>query len=228
MNEENDSSEKRTGILVVDDHPVFRHGLTKLIEREPTLTVCGEVESAAEALRAIPRLRPALVLVDLSLNGTPGLDLIKSVHAQYPDVRMLVVSMHDEVLWAERALRSGAAGYIMKQEKPRTLIAAIKQIIRGETWLSPSITNNLISKITRSRGKNPKSVDAEDSLGDRELQVLQLIGEGLSTRKVAEALDVSVKTVDAHREHIKRKLDLQNGSDLLRYAILRFLGDRPR
>ena len=141
-------------ILLVDDHPVFRHGLSKLIEREHDLAVCGEAESAAEAIELINQLNPDLILIDLSLNGKPGLELIKEVRAIHPDVRMLVVSMHDETLWAERALRSGAAGYVMKQEKPRTLMAAVRQSVRGESWLSPQ----------RSSGSSPAAVPARMAL----------------------------------------------------------------
>ena len=219
-----DSDVGEARILLVDDHPVLRQGLVRLIEREPDLSVCGEAESADEALRAVARLHPTLVIVDLSLHGKPGLELIKDLRASHPDVRVLVLSMHDETLWAERVLRAGACGYIMKQEKPRVLISSIRQALRGEICLSEAMSATLLRKLA---GRRPDRGNSEDGLGDRELEVLQLIGQGLATRDIAAALHISIKTVEAHREHIKRKLNLPTGDELLRYAVFRFYGERP-
>jgi DNA-binding NarL/FixJ family response regulator len=213
---------EKTRILLVDDHPILRQGLVRLIEREPDLTVCGEAESAEQAMEAIRKVRPALAIVDLSLEGKPGLELIKDLRAHHPDILVLVLSMHDEALWAERVIRAGACGYVMKQEKPRMLLAKIRQALRGETCLSEQIAQTLLRRLTSGRGT--EGIPPEDGLGDRELEVLQLIGQGRSTRDVAAVLHISIKTVEAHREHIKRKLNLGSGGELLRYAVLRFLG----
>ncbi len=213
---------ERSRILLVDDHPVLRQGLVRLLEQERDLTVCGEAESAEEAMAAIRATSPDLVIVDLSLRGKPGLQLIKDVQSHHPGTRVLVLSMHDEALWAERVLRAGACGYVMKQEKPRTLVARVRQALRGETSVSDAIAQDLLRKVTHGRNRGAGS--PEDRLGDRELEVLQLIGQGLSTRDVASAMNISVKTVEAHREHIKQKLNLTNSNDLIRYAVHRFLG----
>lgn len=221
-----DSRADKTRILLVDDHPILRQGLVRLIEREPDLTVCGECESAEQALAAIAKLHPSLVIVDLSLQGKPGLELIKEITATRPGMRTLVLSMHDEALWAERVLRAGACGYVMKQEKPRILIDRIRQALSGETCVSDRMASTLLRKLTRARPA--AAVQSEDGLGDRELEVLQLIGQGLSTREIASALFISTKTVESHREHIKRKLNLESGAELLRYAVLRFIGEQPK
>jgi DNA-binding NarL/FixJ family response regulator len=214
------AGEQPARILLVDDHPVLRQGLVRLIEREADLTVCGEAESADGALAAVAKASPSLVIVDLSLQGKPGLELIKDLHRHHPDVRVLVLSMHDESLWAERVLRAGACGYVMKQEKPRVLLAQIRKALRGETCLSDPMTESLLRKVAASRNAEP---GGEDRLGDRELEVLQMIGQGMSTRDIAAALHISVRTVEAHREHMKEKLNLGSGEELLRYAVLRFL-----
>jgi DNA-binding NarL/FixJ family response regulator len=194
--------------------------LVALIDREADLIVCGEAASADEAMQVVERTMPELVILDLSLQGKPGLEVIKDLSARFPEVLVLVLSMHDEVLWAERVLRAGACGYVMKQESPRNLVAIIRRALAGETCVSEKIASNLLRKIgsARTARTNP-----EDGLGDRELEVLQLISQGLSTREIAAALHISVRTVDAHREHIKHKLNLSSGDELLRYAVLRFL-----
>jgi len=215
-----DATPSRRKILLVDDHPVLRQGLVALIDREADLTVCGEAASADEAMQVVERAKPDLVILDLSLQGKPGLEVIKDLGARFPEILVLVLSMHDEILWAERVLRAGACGYVMKQESPRNLVAIIRRALAGETCVSEKIASNLLRKIggTRTARTNP-----EDGLGDRELEVLQLISQGLSTREIAAALHISVRTVDAHREHIKHKLNLSSGDELLRYAVLRFL-----
>jgi DNA-binding NarL/FixJ family response regulator len=216
------SSASSARILIVDDHPIVRQGLVQMIEREANMTVCGEAESADEALEMARRLKPALVIVDLSLNGKPGLELVKDLRAEAPHIMVLVLSMHDEALWAERVLRAGACGYVMKQEKPRVLMARIRQALRGQTCLSEAMANTLLRKLTRG-GRDSAAHAPEDDLGDRELEVLQLLGQGMSTRDIAAAMHISLKTVESHREHIKAKLNLASSDELLRYAILRFL-----
>ena len=217
------STGRKAGILIVDDHPVVRQGLVRMIEQEQDLHVCAEADSAEEALAAVTATQPALVLVDLSLRGTPGLELIKSIRADHPETPVLVVSMHDESLWAERVLRAGACGFVMKQEKPRVLISRIRQALAGGLCLSERMSERLLRKFT---GQTPAKVESNaDGLGDRELEVLQLLAQGTNTRDIASALHVSVKTVEAHRENLKRKLGLASGAELLRYAVIRFLGE---
>ena len=211
-------------ILLVDDHPVLRQGLVAMIDREEDIVVCAEVETAEEALVAAGREKPDLAIVDLSLGNRPGLELIKDLHDRHPKVKVLVLSMHDETLWAERSLRAGACGYVMKQEKPRELIGKIRQALTGETCLSENMTRALLSKMMGNRGGG--AVSPEETLGDRELEVLQLLGQGMSSREIADAMHISVKTVESHREHLKRKLGLGSGDELLRYAVHRFLGVR--
>lgn len=213
---------KRARILLVDDHPVVRHGLAKLFESEGDMVVCGEVGSAAEAMATIPACDPSLVIVDLSLGGRPGLDLVKDLRSFHPTLAVLVLSMHDEAVWAERAVRAGAVGYVMKQERPRQLVVKVRQALRGETCLSDRMTAMLLEKAVGRKGGGGA---VEDVLGDRELQVLQMIGAGMPTREIAASMNISVKTVEAHREHIKQKLGLDSAAALLRYALLRFLGD---
>ncbi|HZN59059.1 MAG TPA: response regulator transcription factor [Planctomycetota bacterium] len=212
---------ERARILLVDDHPVVRQGLARLIEQEPDLCVCGEAETAGEALKAVADLGPALALVDLTLRDKPGLELIKDLRKQHPDVKVLVVSMHDESVWAERVLRAGACGYVMKQEKPRMLMARIRQALADGLCLSERMSERLLRKFTGTRGARLEP--ATEGLGDRELEVLQLMGQGLSPREIATALNVSIKTVDAHKENLKRKLDLGSAAELLRYAVIRFM-----
>ena len=206
-------------LLLVDDHPVLRQGLAKLIEGEPDLLICGEVESADAALEAIERTQPDMAIVDLSLEGKPGLGLIKEIKDRWPKMLVLVLSMHEESLWAERVLRAGACGYVMKQEKPRELVQRIRRALKGDVALSAAMADTLLRKLVNGR---PAVTHGEETLGDREIQVLQLIGQGHTPREIAAMMNISTKTVDAHREHLKRKLNLESVSELLRYATLRF------
>jgi DNA-binding NarL/FixJ family response regulator len=203
-------------ILIVDDHPIVRHGLEQLIGDAPGLVVCGSAASPAEALEAIRRLEPDLVIIDLSLGDESGLDLIKEIKTQ-SDLPMLVLSMHDEAYYADRVLRAGAMGYIMKQAAAAELIAAIHQVFEGKVYLSESMAASMLTRMVGR--KIVKGGTPVDHLTDRELQVLQLIGRGLGTRQIAEKLHLSVKTVENHREHIKAKLKLRSSSELVRYAV---------
>ena len=207
-------------VLIVDDHPIVRHGVRRMIEAEPDLTVCGEAQDEREARSAIRELEPDIVIVDISLSQGDGLELVRDVHAQRPRLPMLVLSMHDEAIYAERLLAAGASGYIMKQAASDQLLVALRRVLSGETYLSPALATTL-----QARRGQPASVscgtpaDPIRRLSNRELQVLSLVGRGQSSREVGESLGVSVKTVESHRQSLKRKLNLSTNAQLLQYAI---------
>lgn len=204
-------------VFIVDDHPVFREGLVGLVKREPGLTICGEADNAPQALSAIERLAPELVLADISLPGKSGLELIKDILAVRPDTVVLVISMHDETLYAERVLRAGGRGYIMKQEGPDRILQAIRQVLSGQVAVSAKMSIRLLDALSGRRAKN-KHLSPISRLTDREFEILQLIGRGRDSHAIARQLNLSVKTVDAHRGHLKEKLDLKNGTELICYA----------
>jgi DNA-binding NarL/FixJ family response regulator len=204
-------------IFIVDDHPIVRQGLAKLLSDERDLVVCGEAENAREALQAIGKLKPDLAIVDISLTGKTGLELIKDLRAQYPEVPVLVMSMHDELIYAERALRAGGRGYIMKQEGGKILVQAIRQVLSGQVYVSERISATILDRLSNRRAKLARS--PVENLTEREFEVFQLIGQGLSTRQIAEQLHVSVKTIEVHRLHIKEKLNLKEGPALIHYAM---------
>ncbi len=207
----------RRRILILDDHPITRYGLIQLIDREPDLHVCGDAESTPQALAAMKLARPDLVLADITMPGRSGLEFIKDVRIQFPDVAVLVMSMHDENLYAERALRAGARGYIMKNEGGGRILEAIRQVLQGQVYLSKSMAAALLDVLTR-----PQSRHSEATLGilsDREFEVFELIGQGLSARQIGERLHVSVKTIATHRQHIRQKLKVQTGPELVRQAV---------
>ncbi len=207
----------RYRVLLVDDHPIVRGGLAQLIQLEGNLTVCGEAADAAQALDAVMTLHPDLAVIDLSLQKSSGLDLIKELQVQAPDLPLLVLSMHDETLFAERVLRAGARGYIMKHEAREKVIAAIQKVLRGELYFSEHMTTALLQTLAKG------TANAEDTplarLTDRELEVFHFISQGYSMRQIAEALNRSVKTVEAHRKHIIEKLSLDSAAQLTRYAL---------
>ena len=208
----------KTRVLVVDDHPIMRAGLAQLIGQEPDMIVCGEAADAQGALEAVEAEDPDLVLVDLALKDSSGIDLIRDIRARRPRVAALVLTMHDEQLYAERALRAGARGYITKSEPPAKIIEGIRKVLAGGV----SVSREMASRMLGSFVGAPPEVGEGTPLGrlsDREFQVFELIGRGLRNRQIAERLHLSVKTVEAHREHIKRKLDLDSAPKLLRYAI---------
>jgi DNA-binding NarL/FixJ family response regulator len=204
-------------ILIVDDHPVFREGLACLIDREPDLKVCGQANHASQALEAVPRLKPDLVLVDIALPGRNGLELVKDLRVLHPELDMLVISMHDETLYAERVLRAGAQGYIMKQEGPEKMLRAIHDVLNGRVTVSEAVSKRALDKWAGRPAKTRQS--PLEQLTDREFEIFQLIGEGRTNRKIALQLNLSSKTVDAHCGHIKSKLKLESGSELIRFAI---------
>lgn len=215
MSEPQGGQPGKYSILIVDDHPIVRRGLRALFRDEPDLEICGEAESAAEALQQIREIEPDVVVIDLALKGGHGLKLIEDIRAQNEQIKMLVSSMHDEMLFAERALRAGAMGYINKQASPEKIIDAIRQIIRGEIYLSTRMANRLLHRPGADRLPKESPVDR---LTDRELQVFQMIGQGFSTRQIAKDLELSHKTIETHREKIKAKLRLKNSSELSRDA----------
>ena len=204
-------------LLIVDDHPLFREGLRQIIERDPELTVCGEASSAAEALEAIPQIKPDLVLVDISLGGTSGIDLLKAIRTEYEELPVLVVSMHEESLYAERALRAGAMGYIMKHEPGKTVKAAIHKLLGGEMYLSEKMSSAVISKFMRGQGDRPAS--PIELLSDRELEVFRMLGQGKGTRQIAQDLVITIATVNSFRNRIKEKLHLKTATEVMLHAI---------
>jgi len=212
-----DGAPARKRVLVVDDHPIVREGLTLLINREPDLVVCGEAEEAEAALRAVVESRPDILIVDISLNGPDGLELIKAIRAIADRVPMLVLSMHDELIYAERALRAGASGYIMKQEGTKHVLVALRRILKGEVYLSDRAASRMVQHYVRGPAAAIRPVEAE--LSDRELAVYRLIGEGRGTRQIAEELHLSVKTVETYQAHIKDKLSLRSARELVQRAV---------
>ncbi|MHC4557040.1 MAG: response regulator transcription factor [Planctomycetota bacterium] len=213
----NKSDEKKTNILIVDDHPIVRQGLAELVNHENDLVVCGQAEDAHQAMKAIKELKPNMAVVDISLKETSGMELIKDINAQYPNLPVLALSMHDESLYAERALRAGAKGYIMKAEATENVITAIRKILSGEIYLSDKMSARMMRKLV---GRATEiSTSPIELLSDRELEVFNLIGKGYGTRQISERLHLSIKTIETYRAHIKDKLNLADAAELLRYAV---------
>jgi DNA-binding NarL/FixJ family response regulator len=204
-------------IYLVDDHPLVREWLTNLIQQQPDLAVSGESADAPGALREIPATRPDVAIVDISLKQSSGIELIKNLKAVQPDLAIIVLSMHDERLYAERAFRAGARGYIMKSETAKKVITVIRQVLAGKIYMSESLAAAFAERFVD--GRLPASGSLVDQLSDRELEVFQLLGKGYETRQVAEQMKVSMKTVQAHCAHIKEKLKLANAAELLREAV---------
>jgi DNA-binding NarL/FixJ family response regulator len=205
-------------IFIVDDHPIVRQGLALLINREPDLAVCGDAEEAGSALDRIEELKPDLVVLDISLNGPDGLDLLKTIRARDLNLPVLILSMMDEVLYAERGLRAGANGYIMKQQATEQVLVAIRRILGGEIYVSERMSNKMLHLFVGGSPAAHQSSPVAD-LTDRELEVFRLIGEGHGTRQIADELHLSIKTVESYQAHIKEKLLLKNGRELVQRAI---------
>jgi DNA-binding NarL/FixJ family response regulator len=203
-------------VLLVDDHPIVRQGLRHLIGNEPDLEVCGEAASVREAREAIRQVAPDVVVSDISLRDGDGIELVTELRAHYPALPVLVLSMHDEAIYAERMLAAGASGYIMKQAASEQFIVALRQVLAGGRWVSEAVSARILHKL--AAGGTPSPTTPVDQLSNRELQVLRMIGRGLSSRQVADTLHLSVKTVEAHRQRIKQKLELTTGAQLVRYA----------
>ena len=219
------SSAKKKMVFVVDDHPIVRQGLTLLINQESDLTVCGEAEEMYSALSAILAVRPDILIVDISLNGPDGLELLKNIRINSPRLPVLILSMHDESIYAERALRAGANGYIMKQEATEKVLVALRRILSGEIYVSEKIANSMLQHYVR--GANPSVHSSVSELTDRELEVFRLIGEVHGTRQIAEALHLSVKTVESYQAHIKEKLSLRSARELVQHAIEWSVREKP-
>lgn len=206
----------KTNVLIVDDHPVARQGLAQLINQEPDLHVCADVENAMQALEAIKSLKPDLVIVDITLKEGSGLELIKDIKTRFASLPTLVFSMHDESLFAERALEAGALGYVMKEEPTETIIVAIRRVLDGDIYLSEPMIDRLLKKAGNAHGQAAQS--PIQVLTDRQFEIFNLYGQGKRTREIAELLHLSHKTIEAHRANIMKKLNLQGASELARYA----------
>ncbi|HEY5553227.1 MAG TPA: response regulator transcription factor [Opitutaceae bacterium] len=203
-------------IIVVEDYPVVLEGLVQWLSHEPLIKVLGEAGTLTEARDLVDRDPPEILLMDLMVNGADGIGFIREMRERHPDVRILVLSMHDEMVYSERVVRAGASGFVMKQQSTRDLLTAIETVHRGELYLNPRVAGTMLRKMLQpTRGEIRVGLE---SLTDRELHVYQLIGSGLSTRLIAEALKLSVKTIDAHRENIKNKLGINSAADLARQA----------
>lgn len=206
----------KTRVLLVDDHAILRQGLMRLINQEADMEVCGEAEDAAKAFDAVNHLKPDVAVVDISLKGSNGIELIKNIKARHPDLAVLVLSMHDESLYAERCLRAGALGYMTKLEATEKVLVAIRQVLSGQIYLSAASSARIVHKMV---GKSITPAFAVDRLTDRELEVFQLLGRGLRTRQIAEELHLGTKSVETYRARIKEKLKLVDSTDLLLHAI---------
>jgi DNA-binding NarL/FixJ family response regulator len=211
------SQTKKYRVLLVDDHPIVRQGLALLIDREPDLAVCGEAEGAHSAFHAVITLKPDIVVLDISLSGPDGLDVLKEIRSKTGSLPVLILSMHDESIYADRAMRAGANGYIMKQEATEKVLIAIRRILQGEVYLSDRLTNTMLQQYVRGAAPTKKSPLV--NLTDRELEVFRLIGEGHGTRQIADELHLSVKTIESYQAHIKEKLALRNARELVQHAI---------
>jgi DNA-binding NarL/FixJ family response regulator len=207
---------QKVRILVVEDHPVVRQGLAQLINAEPDLVVCGEAETAADALKAVAAQQPDVVIIDLSLKGTSGLELIKDVKVRHPRLPMLVLSMSDENIYAERALRAGARGYMMKEEATDKVLVAIRRVLTGQVYLSDPMAAKMLHQFVAG---DPGANSPVDRLSDRELEVFELIGRGLGTSEIARNLHLSPKTIETYRAHIKEKMGLETAQELFQHAI---------
>lgn len=218
-------SSRMTRILIVDDHPVMREGLEGLLTQQSDLQVCGQAESIAQALQEIERARPDIVVLDLTLGAEDGVDLIVQLRQQNSPVRILVLSMHDELLYAERLLSMGVQGYIMKQEASTEFLRALRKVAAGDVYVSNAVNARLLEQISRTRPRAAGS--GLDTLTARECEVLSLTGQSRTTREIASALGMSEKTVDSHRRNIRDKLGLHSSGELLRYAF-RWVKESPR
>lgn len=205
-------------VLVVDDHPIVREGLADLISKEKDICVCGSAKDMPETLKAIKNLKPDVVTVDISLADVSGLELMKCIKAQFPDLPILALSMHEESFYAERAIRAGAKGYITKQEATKNVIGAIRKVLQGRLYLSEKMNEELLSSLVSNHGSDCGGSPA-DRLTDRELEVFNLLGRGKGTREIAEQLYLSTKTIETYRSRIKEKLNLRTGSELLQHAF---------
>lgn len=203
-------------VFLVEDHPIFRKGLVQLINSEADFDICGEADDYIGGLDGVRKTKPDIVVVDISLKDSSGIELVKDIKLHFPDMLILVLSMHDENIYAERILKAGAKGYLMKQEAPETVITALRQILAGKVYVSDDISSKMLNRVVEGKG----SSDSIDLLSNRELEIFKLIGEGHSTREIASMLNISIKTVENHRAHIKEKMNLANSIELIQQATL--------
>lgn len=218
MNKPNEENQlpRKFRIFLVDDHPLVREGLASLINQQKDLVVCGEAEDSAEAMSKIPQLRPDIALIDISLKNESGLELVKNLEAQFPLVALIVLSMHDEALYAERALRAGARGYVMKRETSKNVITAIRRVLSGDVYVSERVVNSMARRMS---SRKPNASSPVEQLSDRELEIFRLLGQGRTTSQIAEDLHLSLKTVQAYCARAKEKFGVTSLSELLRAAI---------
>ena len=210
-------NENKTQILIVDDHPVVRDGLTTIINHEPDMNVCGEADDACQALKTITELKPDVVVVDISLKNSDGIDLTKSITTVHPKLSVIILSVHDESVYAERALLAGAQGYLMKDVVSENIIKAIRTVLSGEIYVSNTISKKFLHQIASDNAGTTKT--PIESLSDREFEIFRLIGEGYKASQIAEQLHLSTKTIETYRSRMKDKLNLSNATELLQYAI---------
>jgi len=215
---ENSTPPAKSTIFLVDDHAMFREGLRQLIEREPDFVVSGDAANFDEAVTGIARETPDLVITDISLSGTSGIDLIKKLKVHYPELPVLVVSMHEETLYAERALRAGAMGYVMKQEPAKVVKAAVRKVLGGAIHLSEKMSAAMLGKLVHDKGEE-KAVSPIENLSNRELEVFRMLGEGKASREIAQSLDLSIATINSFRNRIKEKLNFKNSTELILNAV---------
>lgn len=209
---------KKIKIFLVDDHPIIRQGIRQVVEREDDFNVVGEAANASDAIKEINKLKPDIAIVDIMLDGSiNGIELVKSIRERFPEIYSIILSMHDESLYAERAIRAGARGYIMKEVAPRSIVDAIRTVLSGELYISENQSKKIIDKLMHG------SADTEglslDSLSDREFEIFQLLGNGFSTKEIAQKLNLSIYTVESHKRNIKTKMKLKNSSDVIKHAI---------
>lgn len=210
-------SGRKTRVFLVDDHPLMRQGVAQLINAQTDMEVCGEAEDAHSALRGMEKTKPDAAIIDISLKGSNGIELIKNLKAIYKFLPILVLSMHDEGIYAQRVLRAGALGYVMKQDAAEKVVTALRRILSGEIYVNEKVGSQMLHQALTGRGKPDAS--PIDRLSDRELEVIQAIGEGRPTREIARDLNVSVKTIESHRAHIKDKIGLRNASELVKFSV---------
>lgn len=215
----------KTRVYIVDDHAMVRRGLAAMIAAEPDMELCGEAEDCATATSEVSRLRPDVAVVDISLRGNSGIELIKNIKVMNPEIGIVVLSVHDESIYALRALRAGAKGYVMKLDKPGKVIDAIRKVHLGRMYVSERVGSQMLNRLTKGAEEMGDSPVA--GLSDRELEVVTLIGSGLATREIAAGLHVSVKTVETHRAHIKTKINLNTGTQLVQFCV-RWVEDSKR
>lgn len=211
------ASPKRAGVLIVEDHPTMREGLVRVIERESDLQVCGQTDSASRALQLIESSKPDLVLLDISLGNENGIELIKDIKIRYPQLVVLVHSMHEDSVYAGRSLRAGAKGYVTRNEPPENLLKAIREVLRGEIYLNETLTKQILH--TLGADEHQKGASPFGVLSDREFEVFEMLGKGFVTKEIAAQLHLSQKTVQAHRDHIREKMAFKDAASLLRFAI---------